>query len=82
MKLQIDCGATVCILPKRDHESVEICPEILNLQMCNKSSVGALGKCKVRVKNPATSEKFKVDFVIVDKDLTPLLSGSAAQAMG
>ena len=50
--------------------------------MWNKSSVKALAKCKVHVKNPATKEKFKVDFVIVDKDVTPLLSGNAAQAMG
>ena len=34
------------------------------------------------VRNPATKQKFKVDFVVVDKDLTPLLSGNAAQAMG
>jgi len=30
----------------------------------------------------ARSKKVKVDFVIVDKDLTPLLIGSAAQGMG
>ena len=82
VKLQVDCGATVCILPKRYLGNLEIRPEIINLQMWNKSSVKALGKCKVRVKNPATKERFKVDFVIVDKDLTPLLSGKAAQAMG
>lgn len=82
VKLQVDCGATVCILPKRYLGDLQIRPEIVNLQMWNKSSVKALGKCKVHVRNPATMEKFKVDFVIVDKDLTPLLSGSAAQAMG
>ena len=81
MKLQVDCGATVCILPKCYPGDLQIRPEIVN-QMWNKSSVKALGKCKVHVRNPATMEKFKVDFVIVDKDLTPLLSGSAAQAMG
>ena len=67
VKLQVDCGATVCILPKRYLGNLEIRPEIINLQMWNKSSVKALGK---------------VDFVIVNKDLTPLLSGKAAQAMG
>ena len=36
----------------------------------------------MHVKNPSTKERFKIDFVIVDKDLTPLLSGKAAQAMG
>ena len=82
VRLQIDCGATVCILPKRYLKNLEIRPEIVNLQMWNKSSVKALGKCKVHVKNPVTNEKFKVDFVIVNEAFTPLLSGNAAQAMG
>ena len=82
VRLQIDCGATVCILPKRYLKNLEVRPEIVNLQMWNKSSVKALGKCKVHVKNPVTNEKFKVDFVIVNEAFTPLLSGNAAQAMG
>ena len=82
VKLQVDCCATVCILPKCYLGDLQIRPEIVNLQMWNKSSVKALGKWKLHVRNLATMEKFKVDFVIVDKDLTPLLSGSAAQAMG
>ena len=82
VRLQIDCGATVCILPKRYLENLEVRPEIVNLQMWNKLSVKALGKCKVHVKNPVTNEKFKVDFVIVNQAFTPLLSGNAAQAMG
>ena len=51
VRLQIDCGATVCILPKRYLENLEVRPEIVNLQMWNKLSVKALGKCKVHVKN-------------------------------
>ena len=82
VRLQIDCGATVCILPKRYLKNLEVRPEIVNLQMWNKSSVKALGKCKVHGKNPVTNEKFKVDFVIVNEAFTPLLSGNAAQAMG
>ena len=31
--------------------------------------------------NPTTKQKFKVDFVIVDNEFTPLLSGKAAQKM-
>ena len=31
--------------------------------------------------NPTTKKKFKVDFVIIDKELTPLLSGKSAQKM-
>lgn len=82
VKLQVDCGATVCILPKRYLGNLHIRPEKVNLQMWNKTSMQALGKCKVKIRNPTTKQKFKVDFVIVDKELTPLLSGKAAQKMG
>ena len=81
VRLQIDCGSTVCILSKRYVENAQIRPEKVNLQMWNKTSLQALGKCKVKVVNPTTKQKFKVDFVIVDKELTPLLSGKAAQKM-
>jgi len=81
VRLQIDCGSTVCILPKRYVENAQIRPEKVNLQMWNKTSLQALGKCKTKVVNPTTKQKFKVDFVIVDKELTPLLSGKAAQKM-
>ena len=79
VKLQIDCGATVCILPERYAGNANIRPEMVNLQMWNKTSLKALGKCKIKIVNPTTKQKFKVDFVIVDKELTPLLSGKAAQ---
>ena len=79
VRLQIDCGSTVCILPRRYVGNAHIRPEMVNLQMWNKTSLQALGKCKIKVVNPTTKQKFKVDFVIVDNEFTPLLSGKAAQ---
>ena len=74
-------GSTVCILPNRYVGNAHIRLEVVNLQMWNKTSLQALGKCKIKVVNPTTKQKFKVDFFIVDKELTPLLSGKAAQKM-
>ena len=68
--------------PNATVKNFEVRPEIVNLQMWNKSSVKALEKCKVRVKNPVANENFKIDFVIVDEEFTSLPSGNAAQAMG
>ena len=82
VRMQIDCGATVCILPKHylgDQHAIR--PERVHLQMWNKTSLPALGKCEVKVKNPTTKKKYKVDFVIVDNHFTPLLSSIAAQKM-
>ena len=81
VKLQVDCGATVNILPKQHVEGLTIRPEVVHLQMWNKSSCAALGKCIVKVKNPANQKKYKIDFVIVDDYLTPLLSRKAAECM-
>ena len=80
VKLQIDCGATVCILPKCYVKGLHIRPEGLRLEMWNKSSIKALGKCLVKVVNPANSRRYNVDFVVVDDDtLTPLLSRKAGK---
>ena len=78
VRMQIDRGATVCILPKCYLGDL---PIPIRLQMGNKKSLSALGKCKVKVRNPTTIEQYKVDFAIVDNDLTPLLSSIAAQKM-
>ena len=67
--------------PNATLKNVEVRAEIVNLQLWNKSSVKALKKCKVYVKNPVTNANFKIDFVIVDEEFTSLLSGNAAQAM-
>ena len=80
--MQIDCGATVCVLPKHYLGDLPIRPERFRLQMWNKTSLpAALGKGKVEVKNPTTKKEYKVDFVIVDNYLTSPRSSVAAQKM-
>lgn len=79
--MQIDCGAPVCFLPKCYLWDLPIRPERVRLQMCNKTSLSALGKCKVKVRNPTNNKQYKVDFVIGDNDLTPLFSSVASQKM-
>ncbi|XP_041362008.1 uncharacterized protein K02A2.6-like [Gigantopelta aegis] len=49
--------------------------------MWNNSSFQALGRCKVKT-NPVTKRKYMVNFVIVEENLTPLLSRRAAEKMG
>lgn len=51
-RIQIDCGTTVCILSSTTWGDRRIRPERVHLQMWNKTSLPALGKCKVKVKNP------------------------------
>jgi hypothetical protein len=81
VRLQVDCGATVNVLPKKYCEGQDIRPESVNLRMWNGSTLQALGKCKIKTINPKTGTKYKVDYVVVDDDLRPLLSRNAAEKM-
>ena len=82
VRMQIDCEATVCVLPKHYLGDLLFHPdERVRLPMWNKTSLPVLDKCNVKVKNPTTKKEYKVDFVIVDNNLTPLLSSVAAQKM-
>ena len=48
---------------------------------CGTRSLYRPSASKRNVSNPTTNEQYKVDFVIVDNDLTPLLSSVAAPKM-
>jgi len=82
IKLQVDCGATVCIIPKSliGETQTESCS--VSLEMRNKMKMKALGTCKLLVENPKTLLKYQVKFVVVvEENLTSLLSRKAAEKM-
>ena len=72
VKLQVDCGATVNVLPRRYVGNKEIRHEDVSLKMWNDVTMKAIGKCRVKTVNPVTGEKWKIDYVVVDQDLIPL----------
>ena len=81
IKLQVDCGAMVCIIPKSliGETLIESCN--VSLEMWNKVKMKALGTCKLLVENPKTLLKYRVKFIVVEENLTPLLSHKAAEKM-
>ena len=81
VKLQIDCGATVCLIPKSQIGDTPIDLVNITLEMWNKRKMKALGVCKLVLLNPKTSEQYLVKFVVVQEELTPLLSRKAAEKM-
>ena len=50
--MQIDCGATINVLPARYVGASEIVPDSITLQMWDKSTMKSLGKCKIKTVNP------------------------------
>ena len=80
---QIDPGATVCIIPAKYIGGRSIRDEPITLKMWNGASVSALGRVKVKVKNPKTKKNWNIDYVVVnDPTVMPLLSRNAAETMG
>ena len=47
--------------------------------MWNQTGAQSIGRCKIKSVNPANNLKYKVDYVIVEEDLTPLISKTAAE---
>ena len=81
IKLQGDCGATVCIIPKSLTGETQIESCNVSLEKWNKVKMKAFGSCKLLVENPKTLLKYMVKFVVVEENLTPLLSRQAAEKM-
>ena len=81
VSLQVDFGATVSIIPKSCIGDSPLEPSNITLEMWNKVRVMALGTCKLPLENLKTSQKYVVKFIVVEKELTPLLSRKAAEKM-
>ena len=81
VRLQVDCGATVSIIPRSRIGGSQLEPSNISLEMWNKAKMKALGTCKLLLENPKTSKKYRVKFVVVEEELTPLLSRKAAEKM-
>ncbi|KAK2155331.1 hypothetical protein LSH36_242g00024 [Paralvinella palmiformis] len=80
IKMQIDCCATVNILPKSYINNNGILPESVTPRMWNGVNMKTLGKCQVKTINRATGGKFNVHYMIVDQyEFTPLLSRKASE---
>ena len=81
VSFQIDCGASINILPKTFLDGHEVQPTTKTLLMWNKTQVKPIGITRLVIKNAKTGKKYSVEFVIVEKNLTPLLGAKAAQQM-
>ena len=81
VKLHIDCGATVNIIPKSKISESHIEPLNFTLEMRDTKRMKALGTAKLEVTNPKNSFKYLVKFVVVQQEFTPLLSQKTAEKM-
>ena len=81
VSFQIDCGATVNILPEKYATGSDLKPTSKRLCMWNNSEVIPLGTTRVITKNPKNNKRYSIEFVVVRENLIPIIGAQAAQHM-
>ena len=81
VNFQIDCGASINIIPAKHAEGHEIKSTTKISQMWNGSQVKPIGTAQIIMRNPKTWKKYSVEFVVAESDLTPVIRARAAQEM-
>ena len=83
VKLQIDSGASVNVLPEQYVSPADIQTTTTVLQMYTKSVVKPLGESKVKIYNHVNGHTYSVKFVIIPKNsgLIAILGSKASQFM-
>lgn len=79
VKFRIDCGASRNILPDKYVDRYVIKPTAKTLRMCNGSEVKPTGTARVSVCNPKSHKKYSAEFIIISRDLLPLIGLRVAQ---
>ena len=86
VRFQLDCGATVNILPVDEYKQIANDPALdrLNnttktLQMFNKTTLKALGTASFETVNPKNGEALTREFVVVKEGHMPILGAQAIQ---
>ena len=82
IKFQVDCGASVNLIPVHHIGDAEVSPPTKVLQMWDKSLKTPLGECRVKMINHANDKKYAVLFTVVKEEWMPVLGASASQQMG
>ena len=82
VKFQVDSGASVNVIPAKFVADKKLEGTTKTLQMWNDTTLQPLGSCRIILQNPKDKKKLSVEFLVVDKQLTPLIGAKAAQQMG
>ncbi|CAH3165904.1 unnamed protein product [Pocillopora meandrina] len=81
LSFQVDCGASVNILPLKYVGDCAIKPSKKSLCMWNGTNITPVGSTRVIVRNPKNHERYSIEFVVVRETFTPLIGARAAQQM-
>jgi len=82
VKFQVDSGASVNVIPAELAPDKPLKRTTKTLRMWNDMTLQPLGSCRIIIQNPKNGKKFSVEFLVVGKQLTPIIGARAAQQMG
>ncbi|CAH8629063.1 unnamed protein product [Dicrocoelium dendriticum] len=82
VRFQLDTGATINILPRKHCRGVQIQSDQDYLRMWNGSRLKPKGSATIEVVNPRDGVSHRLQFVIVDEDLTPILGIDSILSLG
>ena len=78
---QIDSGASVNVISAKHVGNHKLSDTKTSLHVYNGAAIETLGKVKLDVHNPKTSQTWKVEFMVVKQDLTTLLGKTTSESM-
>ncbi|KAK7105231.1 hypothetical protein V1264_016637 [Littorina saxatilis] len=79
---QVDCGASVNIIPARHAKDAALKETKKNLYVYNGTVLKPLGKTDLCIKNPRNGNNYKTEFIVIKENLTPLLGKKLSEEMG
>ena len=80
---QVDSGATVNVVSqKMIPEETEIEKVNKGLKAWNNAKITAIGECVLRVQNKKDGKKYKIKFMVIKENLTPILGKRTSEQMG
>lgn len=78
---QIDSGATVNVLPYSYVKDISLESSDVTLKMWNQTRHTSLGKFHINIRNIKDKERYSIEFIIIDCNITPLIDCRAAEQM-
>ncbi len=78
IKFQIDCGATINILPEKYVQGCNLKPTSKRLRMWNNSEVIPQGTTRFIARNPRNNKRYSIEFVVVRENLVPIIGARAS----
>ena len=82
VKFQVDSGASVNVIPAELAPDEPLKRTTKTLQTRNDTTLQPLGSCHTILQNAKNGKKFSVEFLVAEKQLTPIIGVRAAQQMG